>query len=116
MPPILAVGLIVCDVEIFRKAATTWSKAFPRVVWFHSGIGLTGCRKVLAFRHLQKLYEGGKVYTLYFHTACGEKTPCTSILLVAERHPARPDWWWRKDTLNVHTAVGGKVPARPIPH
>jgi hypothetical protein len=57
----------------------------------------------------------GLLYTLYFHTACGEKTPCTSILQVVEKHPARPHCWWRKDTLNVHIAVGGtgKRPARP---
>ncbi len=28
--------------------------------------------------------------TLHVHTACGGETPCTSMLVVVERHPARP--------------------------
>ncbi len=63
-----------------------------------------------AFRHLQKLYEGGKAG----YTACHGKTSCTSILLVMERHPARPDCWWWKDTLRVHTAGGEKKPCMSI--
>jgi hypothetical protein len=56
-----------------------------------------------AFRHLQNLYEGGKAYT-----------PCTSILLVMERHPARPYCLPWKDTLHVHTACHGKTPCTSI--
>jgi hypothetical protein len=40
-------------------------------------------------------------------------TPCTSILLVVKRHPARPHCCWRKDTLNVHVLLVERHPARP---
>jgi hypothetical protein len=59
----------------------------------------------LAFRHLQKLNDG---------------SPCTYVMPVVIRHPARsyrwwlerqnarPYYWWWKDTLHVHTAGGGQ--------
>jgi hypothetical protein len=31
--------------------------------------------------------------TLHVHITGGGETPCTSILLVVERHPARPYYW-----------------------
>jgi hypothetical protein len=58
---------------------------------------------------IAKVEEG----TLHVHTVGGGKTPCTSILWVVERHPARPYCWWWKDTLHFHTVGGGKNPARP---
>jgi hypothetical protein len=51
-----------------------------------------------AFRHLQKLYEGGTAYTPHVLTACGR------------RHPARLYCWWWKDTLHVHTVGDVKTP------
>jgi hypothetical protein len=98
---------------------------------FHSGVRLTGWRTV---RHLQKVYKGGKEYTLtstmsteerdtptrhtlHVHTKCDGKTPwpCTSILLVVERHPAHPYCWLCKAPCTSKIA-GGEQKIKVVRH